>query len=123
MVGFQENQWEEVKFTKKTKQQTEQDKEKLKALSTLPPKTVRNFLADDPESLEIEKVSHSLKTQIQQARTAKKNPDGKSWTQADLAKAINVTADIIRDYESGKAIPNGDLLSKMSRVLGVKLKK
>ena len=62
-------------------------------------------------------VSSSLKKQIQSARLAKK------MTQAQLAQAINEKPQIINEYESGKAIPNPQILSKMSRVLGVKLKK
>lgn len=36
---------------------------------------------------------------------------------------INEKPQIIQDYESGKAIPNPQVLSKLSRVLGVTLKK
>jgi ribosome-binding protein aMBF1 (putative translation factor) len=38
-------------------------------------------------------------------------------------QAINEKPSIINDYESGKAIPNPQILSKMSRILGVTLKK
>ncbi|KAL6744790.1 DNA binding helix-turn helix protein [Haematococcus lacustris] len=63
------------------------------------------------------RVSSTLKTQIIQARTAKK------MTQAQLAQAINEKPQIIQEYESGKAIPNPQVLSKLSRILGVTLKK
>jgi hypothetical protein len=36
---------------------------------------------------------------------------------------INEKPQIIQDYESGKAIPNPQILSKLSRVLGVTLRK
>lgn len=36
---------------------------------------------------------------------------------------INEKPQIIQEYETGKAIPNPQVLSKMSRVLGVVLKK
>lgn len=64
-----------------------------------------------------ERVSSALKTQIIQARTAKK------LTQAQLAQLVNEKPQIIQEYETGKAIPNPQVLSKMSRVLGVVLKK
>lgn len=51
-----------------------------------------------------------------QARTAK------GMTQAQLAQTINEKPSIINDYEQGKAIPNAQLLQKMSRALGVTLK-
>eukprot|EP00983_Pelagomonas_calceolata_P112792 1159924-Pelagomonas_calceolata.AAC.2 len=64
-----------------------------------------------------ERVSSTLKTQIVKARTAKK------LTQAQLAQAINEKPQVIQEYESGKAIPNPQVLSKLSRILGVQLKK
>mmetsp|Transcript_3609 Transcript_3609/g.10398 ORF Transcript_3609/g.10398 Transcript_3609/m.10398 type:complete len:140 (+) Transcript_3609:214-633(+) len=71
----------------------------------------------ETEELSHEKVSSELKKQIQQARLAKK------MTQAQLAQQINEKPSVINDYESGKAIPNAQVLSKMSRILGVTLKK
>merc|ERR1712170_203421 len=71
----------------------------------------------ETDELAHEKGSSELKKQIQQARLAKK------MTQAQLAQAINEKPNIINDYESGKAIPNPQLLGKMSCVLGVTLKK
>ena len=53
---------------------------------------------------------------IMQARTAKK------MTQAQLAQQINEKPQTIQEYESGKAIPNNQILGKMERVLGVKLR-
>lgn len=74
-------------------------------------------LENETEVFQHETVSSELKKQIQQARLAKK------LTQAQLAQQINEKPQIINDYESGKAIPNPQILSKMSRVLGVTLKK
>eukprot|EP00798_Chlamydomonas_sp_ICE-L_P011874 gene11874-14980_t len=71
----------------------------------------------ETEDFKHEKVSSNLKTQIVQARTAKK------LTQAQLAQLMNEKPQVIQEYESGKAIPNPQILSKMSRVLGVVLKK
>lgn len=56
-----------------------------------------------------------LKKRIQQGRTDKK------LTQAQLGQLINEKPQIIQEYESGKAIPSGAILSKLSRVLGVQL--
>ncbi len=52
---------------------------------------------------------------MQQARLAKK------MTQKDLAAACAEKATTINEYEAGKAIPNGQLLAKIERVLGVRL--
>ncbi|KAG9318166.1 multi protein bridging factor 1-domain-containing protein [Chiua virens] len=46
----------------------------------------------------------------------------KQLTQKDLAQKTNEKPSVIQDYESGKAIPNPQILSKMERVLGVKLR-
>lgn len=97
-------------------------------------------LENETEDFHLEKVSSNLRVQIIQARTAKK------LTQIQLAQAINEKPQVIQDYESGKvgsegcmplescwephpvlslsqAIPNPQHLSKMSRILGVVLKK
>lgn len=50
-----------------------------------------------------------------QARTAKK------LTQKELATAINEKPQVVAEYESGKAIPNPQIISKLERSLGVKL--
>eukprot|EP00775_Hariotina_reticulata_P004498 gene4498-4751_t len=71
----------------------------------------------ETEDFHHDKVSTELKKQIIQARTAKK------LTQAQLGQLINEKPQIIQDYESGKAIPNPQILSKLSRVLGVTLRK
>jgi putative transcription factor len=43
-------------------------------------------------------------------------------SQKDLAQKINEKPSVLQDYESGKAIPNPQILGKMERALGVKLR-
>merc|ERR1712224_359319 len=62
-------------------------------------------------------VSHEFKLALQQARLAKK------MSQQQLAQAINEKGSVINDYESGKAIPNGAVIQKLNRVMGVRLPK
>merc|ERR1719150_1588542 len=62
-------------------------------------------------------VSHEFKVALQQARLAK------NMTQAVLAQQINEKASIINEYEAGKAIPNGAIINKLNRSLGVRLPK
>ena len=64
-----------------------------------------------------ETVSHDFKIALQQARMAKK------MTQAQLATAINEKQSVINEYESGKAIPNGAIIAKLNKALGVRLPK
>ena len=45
----------------------------------------------------------------------------KKMTQKELATKINEKPQVVGEYESGKAVPNGQIIVKMERVLGVKL--
>merc|ERR1712216_1014794 len=69
----------------------------------------------DMESTKHATVSLELRTALQKARQAK------GMTQEALATALNERAQVINDYESGKAIPNTQLIGKMERTLGCKL--
>ncbi|KAJ2918811.1 hypothetical protein MD484_g1614, partial [Candolleomyces efflorescens] len=53
---------------------------------------------------------------IQTARLAK------GTTQKDLANKISETVPIIQDYESGKTLPSADVIAKIERILGAKLR-
>ena len=46
----------------------------------------------------------------------------KGMTQKDLAQKVNEKPSVIQDYESSKAIPNPQILGKLERALGVKLR-
>ncbi len=70
---------------------------------------------EESEDFKHDKVDLSLSKSIMQARTAKK------MTQKDLATAINEKPQVIAEYESGKAIPNPQIISKIERALGCKL--
>jgi len=74
-------------------------------------------LDSDQEEFKHEKVSVSLKKQIQQSRMAK------GWSQVQFAQQLNLKPDVIREYENGKAIPDNNILNKMRQKLGVKLTK
>lgn len=63
----------------------------------------------------IARVDRSLSKAIMQARTAKK------MTQKELATAINEKPQVVGQYESGKAIPNPQIIGKLERKLGCKL--
>ena len=59
------------------------------------------------------KVSKSFSIAMQKAR------GGKKMSQLDLARATNQPVSVIKDYESGKAIPCGQVTNKLNRVLGM----
>jgi len=45
-----------------------------------------------------------------------------SLSQKDIAQKVNEKQSVIQDYESGKAVPNPQILGKLERALGVKLR-
>ncbi|KAL7418660.1 multiprotein-bridging factor 1 [Cryptotrichosporon argae] len=69
-----------------------------------------------------EKVDSSVGKALATARMNKKTADGKSMTQKELATAVNAKPQDIAELESGKAVPNQQLLAKLERVVGVKLR-
>ena len=85
-----------------------------------PPKHYERTKEQKLEDEEIgthKKVTLSMAKMIQQGRIAKGFK-----TQKDLAIAVGVNASIIGAYESGRAIPDVQIMQKLRRVLGVKLK-
>mmetsp|Transcript_47790 Transcript_47790/g.111476 ORF Transcript_47790/g.111476 Transcript_47790/m.111476 type:complete len:282 (+) Transcript_47790:64-909(+) len=74
-------------------------------------------LDENAETFRHDTVSHDFKIALQQARLAKK------MSQAALATQINEKQSVINEYESGKAIPNGAIIGKLNKALGVRLPK
>jgi len=74
---------------------------------------------DDNESADFkhQEIPQEFKIALQKARQAK------GWKQSDLAHKLNAKPSIIQDYETGKAIPNPQIISQLNRVLGVTLPK
>ena len=62
------------------------------------------------------KISPSVGKAMQTARMEKQ------LSQKDVAQKINEKPSVLQDYEAGRAIPNPQILSKLERVLGVKLR-
>lgn len=73
-------------------------------------------LDDTDDVVQNKKVDASVGKTISKARLEKK------LTQKDLATKINEKPQVINDYEAGRAIPNQQLLGKLERALGVKLR-
>lgn len=68
-------------------------------------------LDDDNETLKHKTVTMELRKILQQERTKA------GLSQKDLAAAINMKPIIIGNYESGKGIPNPQLLTKIERII------
>jgi len=70
----------------------------------------------ETEELHHQTVSSDVAKLIQQARQQQ------AITQKDLATRICEKPQVVNEYESGKAIPNQQVLAKLERALGVKLR-
>ncbi|GJM98078.1 hypothetical protein PR202_ga15053 [Eleusine coracana subsp. coracana] len=73
-------------------------------------------LDETTEPAAVERVAAEVRLAIQKARVAK------GWSQAELAKRISERAQVVQEYESGKAAPVQAVLAKMERALEVKLR-
>ncbi|KAI0818809.1 ylMBF1 [Irpex lacteus] len=62
------------------------------------------------------KIAPSVGKAIQTARQEKE------LSQKDLAQKVNEKPSVISDYEGGRAIPSPQILGKLERTLGVKLR-
>ena len=124
--GFDHQDWNPV-ILKKTTQQLKEMNKKNNSSTIISNKNYnansntsnisKKVLDDDNDDFKVETVSRSLSVQIQQARNAKK------MSQKELAQQLCTQPSIIQSYENGKATPDGAFLAKMSKILGVKLKK
>lgn len=74
-------------------------------------------IEEESEVFHTKRVGVEFKSALQKARQAK------GLTQTDLAKLINEKSTVINEYESGKAIPNGQVIQKLNRALGTVLPK
>eukprot|EP00745_Piridium_sociabile_P008563 TRINITY_DN157912_c0_g1_i1.p1 TRINITY_DN157912_c0_g1~~TRINITY_DN157912_c0_g1_i1.p1 ORF type:complete len:145 (-),score=41.20 TRINITY_DN157912_c0_g1_i1:290-724(-) len=70
----------------------------------------------ETEELHHEHVSLDVSKLIQQGRQSK------GMSQKDLAQKINEKQQVINDYEAGKAIPNNQVMGKLERAVGMKLR-
>lgn len=70
----------------------------------------------ETEKLSHNKVGMDVGRLIQQSRAAK------NWKREEFATKICEKAQVVTDYENGSAIPNNQVLSKMERALGIKLR-
>ena len=83
--------------------------------ATLDNKKVAQFLGGDEDSIKVTVMSHDLRIAIGQARNEK------GLNQEQFANLISEQKSNVRDYESGKMVPSGNVIVKMEKALGVKL--
>lgn len=78
--------------------------------------TIRHNKLENATDVEKRKtINPDIKNRIIQARTVQK------IKQSDLAKKINVSQQVIQTYENGKATADIKILTKLQKILNVKL--
>ena len=81
-----------------------------------------HFELTKEQKLDREELGTHKKVSVDMAKTIQQGRMAKGFkTQKDLANALGIQASIVNAYESGKAIPDHNILQKLRRVLGVKL--
>ncbi|KAL7836758.1 hypothetical protein AOLI_G00280420 [Acnodon oligacanthus] len=70
---------------------------------------------------ETEELHHERVT-LEVGKVIQKGRQDNGLTQKDLATKINEKPQVIADYESGKAIPNNQVMGKIERAIGLKLR-
>ena len=78
------------------------------------PKQLADLESDTPK---IRYVDHELSKQIVEARLAKK------LNRKQLAQGMMIQESIVADYETGKAIYNGQMINRFKNFLGINITK
>eukprot|EP01088_Endostelium_zonatum_P021386 TRINITY_DN83_c2_g1_i2.p1 TRINITY_DN83_c2_g1~~TRINITY_DN83_c2_g1_i2.p1 ORF type:complete len:146 (-),score=57.45 TRINITY_DN83_c2_g1_i2:537-974(-) len=73
-------------------------------------------LDEDESSVNLKVISREVAQAIQKGRSEKK------LTQTQLAQKINERESVVKDYERCIGTPNQQILAKMERALGIKLR-
>lgn len=80
--------------------------------------TSKNTAKLDRETEELHHDTVSLDV----GRIIQKGRQEKGWTQKELATKINEKPQVINEYERGAAIPNNQVMGKIERAIGMKLR-
>ncbi|XP_061117118.1 endothelial differentiation-related factor 1 homolog [Conger conger] len=65
---------------------------------------------------------HHHRVSLEVGKVIQLGRQNKGLTQKDLATKINEKPQVIGDYECGKAIPNNQVMGKIERAIGLKLR-
>ena len=115
MSGYNHQDWKPVIFMKNKTKKNNNKTKSVTAKKKKYNKPKKEIVNDNSENLKLKKINLNLRIIIQKART------DLNLTQKDFAQRLNLPISIVKNYESGKAIPSSHILNKMSKVLKVKL--
>ena len=119
-MTFDEDIWNSVTVLKKNKKQLKKDKLGNKEV------VKRNGITNEKAKLNnLDNATESVKHNIVPLEWGKKISETrrlKNMKQKDLATRINVLPSVINQIECGKAIIDHKVLTKVERVLGIKVR-
>ncbi len=72
-------------------------------------------IENETETFNIQTIPHTLSQEIIKARNNMK------MSRKDVALKLNIQESIISNYENGKAVPDNQMLQKLSKLLNTKL--
>lgn len=72
-------------------------------------------LAEETDVVQVPQLPHEFRMEMQKARVAA------GLSQADLAKRINEKQSVVNEYESGRAVPDSQVIVKIERALNCRL--
>lgn len=109
--GFEHQNWEPtiIKGNAKTNA-TSQPKVKLN------PEAIRLAKLENDEPVKVKSLSNESRQELIKGRVAK------GLNQEKMAQALAIQANLYKDIENGKVIPNQTILNKINNFLGTKVK-
>ncbi|XP_065842655.1 endothelial differentiation-related factor 1 homolog [Oscarella lobularis] len=123
-VNAAQRQGAEIETSKKCKRTIDREEKRLIAeISVNAATNKQKSSARDTAKLdrETEELHHD-RVPLDVGRAIMKARGEKKLSQKELATKINEKPNVVNDYEAGRAIPNQQIMSKLERVLGVKLR-
>ena len=72
-------------------------------------------MAESDDVIPVAELPHEFRMAMQKARVAA------NLSQADLAKRINEKQSVVNEYESGRGVPNPQIIVKLERALNCRL--
>jgi len=108
--GFEHQNWDNVVINKKPSPNSNQIKKNIN------PEAIRLAKLDNNDFVKLKSLSIDARQELVKARVAK------GFNQEKLAQALAIPANLYKDIENGKTIPQQNVLSKINSFLGTKVK-
>jgi len=108
--GFEHQNWDNVVINKKPSPNSNKIKKNIN------PEAIRLAKLDNNDFVKLKSLSIDARQELVKGRVAK------GFNQEKLAQALAIPANLYKDIENGKTIPQQNVLSKINSFLGTKVK-